>query len=185
MKLKTFKEFINEDFRTTLPGKGVIESYIDNGTEINFYYEKIKTINLREYLATFMNKNAYDFLTHSNYGRPDYFRFLLFYYNNSFTIYVFNGNVSHINFVELLDSPDKKPKWINIKSFSKFYLNIFSTEEEKNKLEELNTMWCLPGLYKNGIIKSNASSFYINLLAQLGFHEKLGFDDDTWKSLTN
>jgi hypothetical protein len=192
MKLKTFKDFINEDFRSTLPGKGIIITKGINDDqielEINFYHEKLETINLKQYMATFINKNAYNFLTDSVYGKPEILRFLLFYYNNSFTIYIFNGYISHLHFVRLLDSPSNKPKWINTESFSKLYRDCFKgkaysdPEEEKNKLEELKIIWCLPGLYKPGKIECFASNFYTYLLAQLDVHTKLGFNLTTWNS---
>jgi hypothetical protein len=193
MTFKTFKEFIEEDFNSTFPGKGIIDRDIDDETEINYYYEKLKTIDLRKYMTTFTgnraNKDAINnFLTNSNYGTPDFLRFFLVYYNNAFTIYVFNGYISHLSFADLLDTPANKPKWINTKSFSELYsnVNIVDTkeeEEEKNKLEELKTIWCLPGTYDKGKIETNASPFYMNLLAKLGVHVKLGFDIDTWNSI--
>ncbi len=187
MKLKTFKEFIKEDFRSSLFGKGAIIDY-DDEYKINFYHEKIEKINLREYIATFDNKKAYDFLTFPVLGRPDFLRFLLFYYDNSFTIYVFHGDLLHDIFVEIVDSYAKKPISINIESFSKLYLDtykkVYKPKEEKNKLEELKTIWCFHGAYDEGKIISYATSLYMNLLAKSGIPEKLGFDDDTWNLLS-
>jgi hypothetical protein len=191
---KSFKEFIEENFRSSLPGKGFINS--NDKDEINYYHETLNTLNLNDYMATFThssNKDAVNnFLTNPDYGKPPFLRFFLVYYNNYFTIYVFHGYIRHTYFVDLLNNKLSSlvVKPIPIDDYTTLYNDCFKRKlydendpkAERNKLEELKTIWCLPGLYDRGKIETNASRKYMNLIAKLDFHKKLGFSDETWSS---
>jgi hypothetical protein len=180
MTLKSFKEFIYEDFRSSQFGKGKI-----NDIDVDFYHEKLDTINLKEYINTFFkNRRVSMFLSSPLYGTPDFLRFLLFYCRGSFHIFVFNGRVSHNNFIKMLD--DTEYNYTPIENYKELYRDClreyYNKDEEQEKLEELENIWCFPGMYDSEI-KSLSASKYLDLLAKLDIHKKLGFDENTWKSI--
>ncbi len=187
MIFKTFETFINEILNTTF----VYNDFIKN-IEINFFYEKIKLneneiFNLESYMNNFKNYEDKDLLNNKIFGEAEFLRFLIFFYKDftndnpidSFYIFVFNGNIAHDHFIKMLD--DSKRKYTPIKNYKNVYDNSY--EDDTNKLT-LNDFWCFPGLLNNDeIFRSWASRNYLNFLFDKKLHEKLGFDDDTWKSI--
>jgi hypothetical protein len=191
---KTFKDFLKEDYLSSLHRKGLID-----GNEINYYMEKFAVnpnspFNINDYMATFMNhkKTVYDFLTNPFFGKPGYLRFLLVYYDNQFTMYIFNSYIRHTLFVNLLDdlssSFSMKPIPVDYKTLYKnsYKRNFYEDDDldaEKEVLNQLNTIWCLPGLYDGETIKTLSSRKYMELLEKLNWHKKLGFNDRNWSTL--
>jgi hypothetical protein len=193
MKFKSFKEFINENFRSALPRVGKMGT---QNIDVNFYFEKIteKTFDIQLYLNSFANKETFNFL-----DRPKFLRFILIYYNNNYYCFVFNGKYGHGSFIEMIEKTKDEDNFIkDIQSYEDVYFSAYTygtkvkskkflttsmdiTDDEK--LEELKTMWCLLGVYDKGQYQSWGSERYLELLAKLGVPEKLGFDYDTWKSL--
>jgi hypothetical protein len=177
MTLKTFKDFINEILSTTSVHTGLIK----NKFETTFFYEKLNQINLRKYMDNFKSIEARKTLISDVYGKANRIRFLLFYNRGLYYIFVFNANVAHQNFAQMLDN--SKSKFTPIVNHEILYLNSYEDDNIIINLDIKNS-WCIPGIIdSDDSLISWASPRYLELLAKSNIHKLLGFDDDTWKSL--